>query len=64
MPGTRTAVSGQATAFLTSRSTTDRRGSAAKRSFQSRGVRLATSLAGWRSTRCKTSTRYAYGSTP
>ena len=52
-------VTGQDTAFLTSRSITDRSGSAANRSFQSRGVSAATSRAGWRSTRCNTSTRYA-----
>jgi hypothetical protein len=56
--GNRT-VSGQEPAFLTRRSITDRRGSAAKRSFHRRGVRLATSLAGWVSTRWSTSTRYA-----
>jgi len=51
------AVTGQERAFLTDRSMTDRRGSEANRSFQSRGVSAATSLAGWRSTRCSTSTR-------
>jgi hypothetical protein len=50
-------VSGQATAWLTGRSTAERRGSAAKRSFHSRGVSAATSLAGWISTRWSTSTR-------
>jgi RNA-directed DNA polymerase len=50
-------VSGQVTAFLTSRSITDRRGSTANRCFHSRGVSASTSLAGWSSTRCSTSTR-------
>ena len=39
-------VSGQTTALLTTRPISDRIGSSAKRSFQSRGVNAATSLAG------------------
>ena len=39
-------MTGQKTAFLTGRSIADRRGSAAKRSFHRRGVRLTTSLPG------------------
>lgn len=51
-------VSGQATAFLTAGSRSDRSGSSAKCSFQSLGVSISTLDAGWMATRCSTSTRY------
>jgi len=50
-------VSGQRTAFLTRRSRSERRGMAAKCSFQSLGVSSSTWEAGCVSRRCSTSTR-------